>query len=290
MTRRSAERVYIKTNMKPLKFAIVGLGFISDRHISAINSLGHELVCACDIDPEKAYKANGVKFFDNFNDMVDSKEFRKVDYVSICTPNHLHFPMISECLLHSKKVLCEKPPVINKGEFKLLKHNKDVKFVFQCRLADAINELEFKGSEFHKVQMNIEVYRDEWYMKSWKANDRQSGGLLYNIGVHYFDLLTLFFGDAKGGVLTVNKPRRCEGSVKFENAEVNFTVAIDAPIDKQKRIFKINDNQLNLTQLGFESLHKRVYEHAIKEGGFVMGDFEPAHELIEKLYGTNRNS
>jgi len=36
-----------------MKFAVIGKGFIFERHRQAIEKLGHELTLTCDIDPAK---------------------------------------------------------------------------------------------------------------------------------------------------------------------------------------------------------------------------------------------
>jgi len=37
----------------------------------------------------------------------------------------------------------------------------------------------------------------EKYFESWKAKEEESGGLLFNIGIHYFDAFMLFVRQAK---------------------------------------------------------------------------------------------
>jgi UDP-N-acetyl-2-amino-2-deoxyglucuronate dehydrogenase len=270
-----------------LKWAICGLGFIADRHIQAINHVGGDLICGCDIDKEKSYKIGKARFFDDYKKMLRSKEFKKADYVIICTPNCLHWKHIGSALALDKKVLCEKPPVISQGEYNILQGYNNIdklNLVLQCRYA----QYDFKLKEKNEVEMNIEIYRDAWYMKSWKADDKKSGGLLFNIGVHYFDLLQLWLGNYIESELTLNTAQRIEGSLKLDKANVKFKVAIDAEIDKQKRIFKINENEINLTQLGIENLHTKVYEEMLKGKGFKLKEYKNTLNIIQKIYGRKQ--
>ena len=39
--------------------------------------------------------------------------------------------------------------------------------------------------------------RGNWYKYSWKGDENKSGGLLYNIGIHLFDLINFLFGKMK---------------------------------------------------------------------------------------------
>jgi UDP-N-acetyl-2-amino-2-deoxyglucuronate dehydrogenase len=36
--------------------------------------------------------------------------------------------------------------------------------------------------------------RGKWYKVSWKGDNEKSGGVVMNIGVHFFDMLTWIFG------------------------------------------------------------------------------------------------
>jgi len=271
------------------KFLLIGLGFIADRHISAIEAVGGSLVAGCDIDKSKAYKINGAKFYENWMKMLDEVE---CDYVVICTPNDLHAGMADYATnVVGREVICEKPPVITPGEYDLLKFIDKINIVLQCRYSEPLQHLKDRLilADKKDVEMRIEVHRDDWYMDSWKADPAKSGGLLYNIGCHYFDLLCWWFGEPKDCKIKDGSKKRIDGEVEFDKASVKFTVAIDAPIDKQKRVFKIGEENINLTQLGFESLHTKVYEDIIKGKGYKLKDFETAMNLIEKLYDSRKS-
>jgi UDP-N-acetyl-2-amino-2-deoxyglucuronate dehydrogenase len=273
------------------KFALIGLGFISDRHISAIKDTGNNLEMACDVDIDKMYKIdNNTTFFVDWEKMTQHPVFNIVDYVSICTPNYLHAVMAERVLNLGKKVICEKPPVFSRDSVNRLLENTNVdnlSVVLQCRYSDKMKQIKesMRNDKQYEVDMVIEIYRDEWYMNSWKNDKAMSGGLLYNIGSHYFDLLTWWFGEAISGKTKKKGARRMEGTIKFDNAKVNWTVAIDAPIDKQKRILSVNGEKINLTQLGFEGLHGTVYKEILNNGGYKLKEFLPTLNLIEKLYG-----
>ena len=99
-----------------------GLGaFIGGVHRIAARLDGKiELVCgAFDIDPEKC-KIVGRELFlpeercyATFDEMFEKEsalpEGERMDFVSICTPNHLHFPIAMKALQAGFHVVCEKP-------------------------------------------------------------------------------------------------------------------------------------------------------------------------------------
>ena len=89
----------------PIRFAIIGCGYIFDRHLAAIESIGGKLVCALDIDPFKKNKMDsGVEFFTKMEDMDASDAFKEVDWIVIATPNYKHLPLIEHYSQLWKKI------------------------------------------------------------------------------------------------------------------------------------------------------------------------------------------
>jgi len=236
----------------------------------------------CDIDEDKAHKAKGAKFFTDWNEMVKDPLFQEVDYVAICTPNHLHYPMAKA--LYNKKVILEKPPTINVAEAEDLVGN-DISCVVQLRYNPYLAKLRARIEKSDNVEMSICVHRDEDYMNSWKNDIDRSGGLLFNIGVHYFDLVSWMFGHYLDGKITTNKPKYCDGVIELERARVKWQLSIDQPRDNQFRYLRIDGEDVDLTK-NFEGLHTRAYEQILKGNSVKIEDILPTIQLIENLYAT----
>ena len=49
----------------------------------------------------------------------------------------------------------------------------------------------------HDVEITYIAPRGNWYKFSWKGDHNKSGGILYNIGIHLFDLIIFLFGSIK---------------------------------------------------------------------------------------------
>src|SRR4051812_45193991 len=103
-------------------FILIGAGgYIAPRHMDAIKHLGHKLIAAFDpsdsvgiLDsyfPETAFFTK----FEDLNAFV-KKSGLKVDYVSICSPNYLHFEQIAWTLKLGADAICEKPMVLTVKE------------------------------------------------------------------------------------------------------------------------------------------------------------------------------
>lgn len=275
-------------------WAIIGLGFISQRHIDAIKDIGDNLLMACDIDSQKQLKLNDeVRFFTDWRQMTEDPEFKeKVDYVAICTPNNLHFEMAVN-LGFTKTVLCEKPLVISKNQVKAmtlsrvpdnkiftvlqLRHNPEMQAVKQ----EVERSIAVGG--FYEGSMNINLHRGDFYFKGWKANDEESGGLLFNIGIHYFDLLVWLFGKAnKVEVFNQSNEKTKNGKIDFENASIAWHLSIEAPMDNQMRRLKLNEMSIDLTR-HFENLHTKVYQDIKNGKGVGLAEASKSIELVDML-------
>jgi len=241
-------------------FTIIGLGFIADKHLAAINNIGGEILAGCDIDEAKSHKVN--IFYTDWERMLDKVTS---DYVVICTPNHLHFQMALKALELGRKVILEKPAVLKKEELDVLEKYSDRVFnIFQLRFNKELIERKRNITDKHyNAEFAVCVHRDDWYYDSWKNKKEESGGLMFNIGVHYFDLLCWFFGEPKSWTLDESTDRRAKGTIKFNNCDAKWILTIDQPHDNQFRYMKIDGEQINLSQ-GFENLHTKIYEEAEK--------------------------
>lgn len=147
-------------------FALIGDGTIARWHKQAINSLGYNLVKI--YDPVK-YPAV----------LLDDKFFEGVEWVTICSPSHLHYDHVKLCLDHNKNIICEKPlclpwqPIIDDDR---------INIVLQYRWADLPKEIK---------EVEVCMVRDKAYFESWKGDPFQTGGLFYNLFIHYLDLAIL---------------------------------------------------------------------------------------------------
>src|SRR5205807_1809859 len=123
----------------------------------------------------------------------------RVDYVSICSPNYLHDAHIRQALRLGADVICEKPLVINPWNLDALAEleaetGHRVNTVLQLRLHPDLvalkQRLDAEGSAARRtVCLTYVTTRGQWYDVSWKGSDERSGGIVTNIGIHFFDLL-----------------------------------------------------------------------------------------------------
>jgi len=196
------------TDIKKIKFAVIGTGHIGKRHIEMITRHGEsELVALCDIKPQDTLSIENYKvpFFNTLNELMQSGiEF---DVLSIATPNGLHAEHALIGLEHKKHIVIEKPMALSKADcekiiFKALQVSRQVFCVMQNRYSppsEWIKKIVEDGilGSIYMVQINCYWNRDSRYYKSdgWKGKLALDGGTLFTQFSHFIDIMYWLFGD-----------------------------------------------------------------------------------------------
>jgi UDP-N-acetyl-2-amino-2-deoxyglucuronate dehydrogenase len=290
-------------------FAVIGVGgYIAPRHLEAIKVTSNKLVAAYDIKDSVGILDRyfpDCKFFtdfERFEAYVESLKNTKdqLDFVSICSPNYLHSSHIKFALRHGAHAICEKPLVLNESEVDELaayekKFDRKVYTVLQLRVHDAIMDLKAKvekeNKATHQVDLTYLTSRGNWYFESWKGDDKKSGGLSTNIGVHFFDMLTWIFGTMKKVEIIEKTPSMEKGYVELEKAKVNWMLSVDKtllPVDavaKGKTTFRsieIDGEEFEFSE-GFTELHNKVYQEILAGKGYGLEAARVAIRIVENL-------
>ncbi len=256
------------------KFAVIGKGFIYPRHKQAIESVGGEVYLTCDNDPKT--KPDFVDWVEMFN----HPKFDNVTHVSICTPNYLHSTISREALLKGKKVLCEKPLSING-----LDGMGGVMAVMQLRYHPELQKI----NKPQKLHIEAKMFRDEKYWKGWKGNEVMSGGILYNLGVHYVDLAIFLLGDS-WRIVTVKKTKKMIDALVifngFDGSVVNFHIEIVNDRKNQGRKLYSDGKEITLSNadnLSYEDLHTAVYKDFVAGRGVSVKEASKSLKLIKAI-------
>jgi len=254
-----------------MKFAVIGKGFIFPKHKEAIEKVGGEIVEVVDESSDR----------DTWKDMVRKT---KADYIVILTPNNLHFGMAKFSAEQGKIVLCEKPLALRSEEARILAEYQNIFTVCQLRYHPFTKKLksEIKENQNYQIEIDISVHRDEDYWKSWKGVVDSSGGILFNLGIHYFDLLLYLFGEPTEISTQLLTEKTGEGVIKGKNYLCSWKISAEAPKESQDRLFKING--VNYDFSSSENLHIFVYKDLLEGKGITPKEALKSIELIEKIY------
>ncbi len=291
-------------------FALIGAaGYIAPRHMKAIKETGNNLVAALDKHDNVGILDSyfpGADFFtefERFDRHIDKlrRQDKKIDYVSICSPNYLHDSHIRFALRHGADAICEKPLVLNPWNAEALMEieketGKRVYTILQLRLHPAIIELKKQiengpKDKIYNIDLRYITSRGNWYHISWKGDQSKSGGIATNIGIHFFDMLIWIFGSVKSSQVKTHEEDHAEGHLELERARVNWFLSINeqhVPEEARKagkrtyRSLTIENKELEFSE-GFTDLHTVSYNHILKGGGFGIQDALPSLQLVHSI-------
>ncbi|MDR2010771.1 MAG: Gfo/Idh/MocA family oxidoreductase [Bacteroidales bacterium] len=290
-----------------MNFALIGVaGYVAERHVRAIKETGNELVATLDVCDSVGFldsyfpDADFFHEFERFDRHVDklSRTDKRINYVSICSPNYLHDSHIRFALRHKADAICEKPLVLNPWNIDALSEieketGKKVYNILQLRLHPSIIELKKRidsgpKDKIYDVDLAYITSRGKWYHYSWKGEIQKSGGIATNIGVHFFDMLTWIFGNVKTNTVNLTTNTTSAGVLELEKARVKWFLSIDVntlPVEiKEKgqrtyRSIKIGDEEIEFSD-GFIDLHTESYRHILSGKGFGLDEARKSIQLV----------
>jgi UDP-N-acetyl-2-amino-2-deoxyglucuronate dehydrogenase len=290
------------------RFALIGAaGFIAPRHMKAIKDTGNILVAAVDrfdcvgiIDsyfPEANFFVETERF-DRHLDKLRRKGEGQVDYVSICSPNYLHDAHIRLALRNEAHAICEKPLVLNPWNVDALKEIQDesdrkINVILQLRLHQTIIDLKKKIEEgpkdkIYDVDLTYITSRGKWYFISWKGDEEKSGGVATNIGIHFFDMISLVFGGVKENIVHYSDHISAAGFLHLERARVRWFMSLDyntIPLEirntgqRTYRSITIEGEEMEFSG-GFTDLHTDSYRKILAGDGFSIEDARPSINTV----------
>lgn len=297
---------------EPRNFALVGAaGFIAPRHMKAIEATGNRLVAALDPSdsvgimdsyfPEADFFTEFERFDRHLDKLRRSEAGRRIDYLSICSPNYLHDSHVRFALRSGCDAVCEKPLVLNPRNIDGLidveaASGQRVSTILQLRLHPAIIALRERlaaAAPAGKADVDLTYItsRGQWYLHSWKGDEKKSGGIATNIGVHFFDMLHFIFGALQSSVVHHSDTTKAAGFLEYERARVRWLLSIsknDLPDAVREggqttyRSITVDGAEIEFSG-GFGDLHTRSYEEILAGRGFGLEDNRVAIETVAAI-------
>ena len=290
-------------------FAVIGVaGYIAPRHLKAVQDTGNRVVAVTDphdnvgiLDrffPDARYFREIERFDRYLEKLRRISDAERVHYVTICTPNYLHDAHVRLALRVHANPICEKPLVINPWNLDALAELEQetgsrIYNILQLRLHPSVQELKRKLDTQRKagkveIELSYVTRRGAWYLASWKGDESKSGGLVTNIGIHFFDMLMWLFGKVEKSTVHLRSPEKVAGSLELENARVKWFLSVDVndlPEENRKagkfayRSLTLDGEKFEFSD-GFTDLHTLVYQDILGGGGFGVEDARPSISLV----------
>ena len=294
-------------------FALIGAaGYIAPRHMKAIKETGNKLVAALDKNDSVGVidshfpEADFFTEFERFDRHLDMlrRNGDAVDYVGIASPNYLHDSHIRFALRGGADAICEKPLVLSPWNIDGLQEIEKesgckVHNILQLRLHPSIielkecvqKELKENPDKIYDIDLTYLTSRGNWYFTSWKGDEKKSGGIATNIGVHFYDMLTWIFGEVKNNYVHLYQDDVAAGFLNLKHARVRWFLsvnydyipeAIKAQGQRTYRSITVDNDEIEFSG-GFTDLHTISYQHILNSGGFGLeearGSIETVHDI-----------
>ena len=238
---------------RKIRYGMVGGGrgaFIGAVHRIAANMDGQiELVCgAFSSDPEKSKVSGGDFYLDpsrcygSFAEMIQAEKAlpaeQRMDFISIVTPNHMHFPPAKMALENGFHVLSDKPATFNLAEAKELSnlvHHSGLLYGLTHNytgypLVKQAREMVHAGA-LGKIRKVVVEYPQGWLatrleesgqkQAAWRTDPARSGaaGCVGDIGTHAENLAEYITG-LKISELAADLTAFVEGRLLDDDANV----------------------------------------------------------------------
>ena len=296
-------------------FVIIGVGgYIAPRHLKAIKETGNRLVAALDVNdsvgildrffPDVPFFTEFERFDRHIEKVRRQGEDKRIDFVTVCSPNYLHDAHIRFALRIGANAICEKPLVLNPWNLDALQEmekesGQTVNTILQLRVHPALvalreslqSEINEPRTTKHEVVLTYITSRGPWYLNSWKGNLEKSGGVATNIGIHFFDLLIWLFGSVQNNEVHFSDALKTGGCIELEHAKVKWFLSIDRndlPESATEcglttfRSITVDGKEIEFSE-GFTDLHTVVYQRTLEGNGFGLNDARPAIVLAHDI-------
>lgn len=187
------------------RVGIIGCGAILPRHLESIEANpDFELKAVCDIQPQLVHSMAerlGVLAYTDYKDMISSSD---VNFVVVATPNSLHYEQSIFALNNGCDILVEKPVAFTEQEVDdisktAIKVKQKAYTVLQVRLNPTVQLMREVLQQNMLGNIRAVNFVQRWqrpfeYFTGWRAEPSIGGGTLYEVGIHYLDILQYLFG------------------------------------------------------------------------------------------------
>lgn len=269
-----------KKNENPMRWGIIGLGYMAETFSCAIDGSKDDVVHAVasrSMDKAKAFAKNhgGCRAYGSYEDMVNDKSL-DLDIIYIATPVKYHYEHVKLCLEAGKNVLCEKPITSTLEQLDELmelakKHNCFLMegMWMKClptfqKACQWINEGKIGDVEL----VRVDFYKREHIRDGYAIfNASEGGGVLRDFGVYAIAFMEHFLG---------GYPDELTGKSRISSHGIDADWQITAKKKKVQAFVNLSSN--------FGSLSKAV---VIGRKGFVEWNSQFNRTNTVTLYDAN---
>lgn len=195
----------VKKDPNPIKWGIIGLGNMAEVLSTTIHGDKEavlEAVASRSLQKAQSFASrNGkCKAYGSYIEMINDDSLN-LDVIYIATPVKQHYPIIKDCLLANKNVLCEKPITSNLKQFIELKEiaKQNNCFLMEGMWMKCLPTFKKASEWINEGKIgDIELIKADFYKKQQIKttdaifNPEEGGGVLKDFGVYAISFMTTF--------------------------------------------------------------------------------------------------
>lgn len=215
--------------MAKYKVAVLGGGAIFSRHLAALQAYPEDYQFIGLFDPKASVvdkwrsQFPELKYYSCEEEVYQDSE---VNCIVILTPSNLHYVQAKKALESSKSIIVEKPVSFDANqvlelESLAVRHNVEAFCVLQVRINPSIaiaKQIMTEGllGDIRGAGLIQRWQRPLDYFSGWRGKYSSCGGVLFEFGIHYLDIMQQLLGTPK--VVAANS-----FYTKFQGTDVSDT-------------------------------------------------------------------
>lgn len=224
--------------MKPLRFGIVGYGWVAGAHIASFEAIeGCEVTAICsrrEIPDEDFVRDHG-KGFRLYNDYEAMLADADLDVISVCTPHPFHVEQVEKACAAGKHVVIEKPMALDWEGCKRIRGavaGAGVKALvcFEVRAISSMvtyKQMLADGvlGPLHYAEVDYYHGIGPWYGQyAWNIEKKMGGSSLLTAGCHALDALLWLMGEEPVEVMSYAVTSAKDIFQKYEYPTTSTTI------------------------------------------------------------------
>ncbi len=182
------------------KFLLVGDGEIAKRHKYAVKAIDGVIVDV--YDPRFSNHRTAKNLFFRCRD-------EHINYAIICSPSNFHYEHTKLALSYNVDIIVEKPHIL---PWQPIIDDDRINVVLQLKWLDLPKEADL---------VKVVMVRDQNYFKSWKGNPQNTGGVFFNLFIHYILLAIELKAKFIGKITSEGKQERWVDDFDLTKIDMN---------------------------------------------------------------------
>lgn len=188
-----------------MKIGVAGVGFMGTTHAASWQETGAEIagfVAETTDEAQGLARQYGVPVYSKLAQLLEV-----VDVIDICTPTHLHHPMVLQAAAAGKHIICEKPLSLSvkEGQEMIAACQKAGVRLFVAHVVRFFPEYALAKTAVDQgqigkvgtVRLRRGSYRPKKAAGNWFLDENKSGGLMLDLMIHDFDYARWIAGEVE---------------------------------------------------------------------------------------------